>query len=476
MEHQLLAILAATQSNDAQPRLAAEQQLKGLYSDEAFPGALVTIGAHPDVALPERLVALVVLKQLVGTGWSSALEEFEGKVLFSDDVKLDIKNRLLAIVFDGSVDSKVINQTAVIVSKIARAEFPEDWPTLVDLLLSQQATANDAVTEAILIVLSELIQDGLDEDQFYLSAHNLVKFFHAVATDGSKKLLVRAHALNVFKMCFDSVETLKDREEIGIREFVREICESWLSFFKDVLNEGMPTLPTVEQENEVENEVATAWRGVIALKIQVIAVSTNITAVASEHTNFAQTLVKIQYLYPDILPTQELFVACWAALQAHGGPYYASFVDGDKQNNLVTANGLPYTFDLLVIEEIDFLQTLLDAPDIRVRLDAMFDNEQLGKDNAISEWVMVVMGSLVNFSAITSESEGLWDIDFNVFLSEETFIETNSTPRSSCAAFVWKLSSWLPKQTVESIGGYMKLIWEDASPRHVSHPVSLLLD
>ncbi|MCJ1435207.1 hypothetical protein MMC27_004579 [Xylographa pallens] len=414
MENQLLAILAATQSSEAPPRLAAEQQLKGLYSDEAFPGALVAIGAHPDVALPERLVALVVLKQLVGIGWSSVLEEFEGKILFNDDVKLDIKNRLLAIVFDGSVNSKVINQTAVIVSKIARAEFPEDWPTLVDLLLSQQSTANDAVTEAILIVLSELIQDGLDEDQFYLSAPGLVKFFHGVATDGSKKLLVRAHALNVFKMCFDSVETLKDREEIGIREFVREICESWLSFFKDVLNEGMPTLPTVEQENEAENEVATTWRGVIALKIQVIA-----------------TLVRIQYIYPDILPTQELFVACWTALQAHGGPYYASFVDGDKQNNLVTANGLPYTFDLLVIEEIDFLQTLLDAPDVRVRLDAMFDNEQLGKDNAISEWVMVVMGSLVNFSAITSESEGLWDIDFNVFLSEETFIETNNTPRSS---------------------------------------------
>ncbi|MCJ1384546.1 hypothetical protein MMC17_007663 [Xylographa soralifera] len=447
MEQQLLAILAATQSNDAQTRLAAELQLTGLYSDEAFPGALVTIGAHPDVALPERIVALVVLKQIVGKGWSSALEDFEGKILFSDDVKLDIKNRLLAIVLDGNVNSKVINQTAVIVSKIARAEFPEDWPTLLDLLLSQQSTANDAVTEATLIVLSELVQDGLDEDQFYLSASGLVKFFHDVAVDGSKKLLVRAHALNVFKMCFDSVETLKDREEMGIKEFVRGICDAWSSFFKDVLNEGMPTLPTTEQENEAENEVATTWRGVVALKIQVVA-----------------TLVRIQYIFPDILPTQELFTACWTALQAHGGAYYACFVDGEKQSNLVTANGLPYTFDLLVIEELDFLQTLLDAPGVKQQLDVMINDEQDGKGDAISQWVMEVMGALVNFSAITSESEGLWDIDFNVFLSEETFAETNNTPRSSCAAFVWKLSSWLSKQTLNSIVGYMKLIWEDASP------------
>ena len=471
MEQQLLAILAATQSSDGPTRLAAELQLKGLYSDQAFPGALVTIGAHPDVALPERIVALVVLKQLVGSGWSAALEEFEGKVLFSDDVKADIKNRSLAIVFDGNIDSKVINQTAVIVSKIARAEFPEDWPTLLDLLLSQQSTANDTVTEAILIVLGELVQDGLDEDQFYLSARGLVKFFHDVAVDGSKKLLVRAHALGVLRMCFDSVETLKEREEIGIKEFIRDLCDAWLSFFKDVLNEGMPTLPTTEQENEGENEVAATWRGVVALKIQVIEVSTVLTAVANARADLAQTLVRIQYIYPDILPTQELFSACWAALQAHGGAYYACFVDGDKQSNLVTASGLPYTFDLLIIEELDFLQVLLDAPDVRVQVDAMTNNELQGKGDAISQWVMEVMGSLVNYSAITSESEGLWDIDFNVFLSEETFAETNNSPRSSCAAFAWKLSSWLPMQTLNSIAGYMKLIWEDANPRYASHAV-----
>ncbi|MCJ1282925.1 hypothetical protein MMC26_002251 [Xylographa opegraphella] len=447
MEQELLPVLAATQSHDAPTRLAAEQQLKALYSDQAFPGALVTIGAHPDVALPERIIALVVLKQLVGIGWSPALEEFGDEVLLGDDVKADLKNRLLAIVFDGNVDSKVINQTAVIVSKIARAEFPEEWPDLLDLLLSQQSTANDTVTEAILIVLGELIQDGLDEDQFYTSANDLVKFFHDVAADGSKKLLVRAHAIGVFRMCFDSVETLKDKEEVGIRHFVRGICDAWSTFFRDVINERMPTLPTTEQENEAENEVATTWRGVVALKIQVLA-----------------ALVRIQYIYPDILPTQELFSACWAALQAHGGAYYACFVDGDKQGNLVTANGLPYTFDLLVIEELDFLQTLLDAPAVRVQLDRMTNDELQGKGDATSQWVMEVVGSLVNFSAITSESEGLWDIDFNVFLSEETFAETNNTPRSSCSAFVWRMSALLPIQTLKSIVEYMKLIWADANP------------
>ena len=287
MEHQLLDILAATQSNDPQTRLAAELRLKGLYSDQSFPGALVTLGAHPDVALPNRILALVVLKQFVGKGWSPALEDFDGDILLSDEVKSNIKNRLLAMVFDGNTNSKVINQTAVIVSRIARADFPEDWPTLLDLLLSQQPTANDAVTEAILIVLSELIQDGLDEDQFYQSATGLVKFFHDVAVDGSKKLLVRAHALSVFRMCFDSVETLKDREETGIKEFVQNICTAWSQFFKDVLNEAMPSMPTTEEENEAENEVATTWRGVVALKIQVIAVRTKVGLVASQRTNSA---------------------------------------------------------------------------------------------------------------------------------------------------------------------------------------------
>lgn len=162
-------------------------------------------------------------------------------------------------------------------------------------------------------------------------------------------------------------------------------------------------------------------------------------------------------------------------MKSHGGPYYQSYVDGDKQGNLVTVNGFAYTLDMLVIEELEFMQVLLDSPTVKQQLDNVIGAAAEGEQHSIADWIAEVMGALVTFSAITSESEGLWDIDFNVFLSEEAFGEINSNPRTACASFVWKICGWLPKITLDSILGYMKLIWQDASPRYVLYFSSLQL-
>ena len=172
---------------------------------------------------------------------------------------------------------------------------------------------------------------------------------------------------------------------------------------------------------------------------------------------------KIQVVFPDLLGTQDLFTTCWEALQAHGEPYYASYVDGDRQGGLINIYGMPYTFDSLVIEELDYLQTLLDSSEVKARLEELYAVDCASNGSTIANWIMQVMASLVTFSCITAESEGLWDIDFNVFLSEETFAETNTSPRSACASFVWKICSWLPTQTLESLVACMKVIFGDST-------------
>ena len=138
-------------------------------------------------------------------------------------------------------------------------------------------------------------------------------------------------------------------------------------------------------------------------------------------------------------------------------------MDGDRQGGLVNIYGLPYTFDSLVIEELDYLQTLLDSGEVKVRLEQMYAADCASNGSTIANWIMQVMGSLVTFSCITAESEGLWEIDFNVFLSEETFAETNNSPRSACASFVWKICSWLPAQALDSLIAYMKVVFHDGS-------------
>ena len=441
----MLELLKASQLSAAQPRTAAEARLKELYANQAFPTALVTIGAHKDIPVNNRLAALLSLKHFVNAAWSPSLEDYEGQVLVGEEAKSSIRTRLLNIVYDAHVDSKITSSTAAAIARIAKVDFPEDWPGLLESLLNQIPQSNDGQTQAILVVLGELISDSLDEEQFYRYTHTLVDCLRSIAIDGRRKLDVRAHAVNVFRSCLDFVENIKDKDEVDIVTFAKGVCGAWSSFFLDVVKEPMPELPPAAEEASSSSQgITTTWRGVVALKIQV-----------------TLALARIQAIFPDLMAAQDFFNACWHSLQAHAAPYYASYVDGERQSGLINQYQLQYTFDFLVIEEIDYLQALLEAPLVKQQLDGM---SAAGGD-AVSSWITSVLGTLVNFSSITKEAEEMWSFDFNVFLSEETFAETNNSPRSVCAGFVWKVCNWFPKQTLEGLLSFIKIIFDDPNSK-----------
>ena len=159
------------------------------------------------------------------------------------------------------------------------------------------------------------------------------------------------------------------------------------------------------------------------------------------------------------MPANDFFDICWNAIQAHAQPYYLSYIEGDRQGGLINQYQLHYTFDFLVIEEIDYLQTLLEAPSVKLHLDNMQATDTASNSTSVSTWLLSVLETLVKFSSITKEAEEMWNIDFNVFLSEETYAETNNSPRSVCAGFVWKICNWFPNQTVESLLDYARAVF-----------------
>lgn len=163
------------------------------------------------------------------------------------------------------------------------------------------------------------------------------------------------------------------------------------------------------------------------------------------------------------MAAQQFFEACWNGIQAHTSPYYESYVNGDRQGGLINQYSLQYTLDFLVIEEIDYVKTLLEAPLVQQHLNGMREADKTSGNNSVVQWIGSVLKTLITFSSITKEAEEMWDLDFNVFLSEETFAETNNSPRSVCAGFVWQISTWFPKETLESLLGYIKAIFDDVS-------------
>lgn len=277
LEDQVLEILRGTQSSETQTRVDAELRLKQLQTQEGYANALVAVGAHNDISVSDRLAALLALKNLANTAWSPSLEDFAGQVLVPEAAKDGIRAKLLSIVLDGQVDSKVSAATAGVVSKIAKVDFPEEWPTLLDALIEHIPRSSDDQVQGILVVLGELLSDSLDEDQFYRYATTVVNSLREIAVNSDRSLLVRAHSINIFRSCFDFVENLKDKEEEQIKSFTQQVCDAWAPFFLQVLQEPMPQYPTSEEEGNPALEVTKNWRGATLIKTQVTLVSFDLT-------------------------------------------------------------------------------------------------------------------------------------------------------------------------------------------------------
>ena len=158
-----------------------------------------------------------------------------------------------------------------------------------------------------------------------------------------------------------------------------------------------------------------------------------------------QALDKIHTIFPQLLSahTLDLFSTLWQSLQSHLGPYHALYVNENRQSRMEDADRLPYTLDFLVIEELDYIQTLLSTGPVRREMETQVSPDGMlnGAQND-GTWITQVMAILVGYAQITQEEQGLWDFDVNVFLSEETSETANYSPRNACSNFVTKLCRW----------------------------------
>ncbi|KAI4172089.1 MAG: hypothetical protein LQ343_003836 [Gyalolechia ehrenbergii] len=442
MEQQVLQLLAATLEPAPETRTHAERHLEQLYTNDAFPISLISIASHKSIDLSLRQAALLVLKTFVLRTWSPSLDEFQGVVTATDVTKDQVRQSLLALATAGDQERKVVNASSYVVSKIASADFPDSWPSLLPTLLQLIPQSHETQLHGVLVVLGNLVEDGFDEEQFGKSAVELVKCIYNIATDEGKMLTSRALAVSIFRACFDTMELMYQTEKASVKQFMQEASDAWTPFFINVLKVPLPQIPSEEQEDE---SGLGSWRGVIALKTQVV-----------------KALDKIHRLFPHLLSqhTLALFSTVWESLQTHVGPYVSLYVTDNRQGRLEDADRLPYTLDFLIIEELDYIQTLLGSVTVKRELDAQLAPEKLS-DGALQEtWLGQIMAILVGYSQITQEDEGLWNFDVNVFLSEETSETANYSPRNACTCLVQKLSKW---PVLESLLAYTKTTYEGGS-------------
>ncbi|KAF2800928.1 ARM repeat-containing protein [Melanomma pulvis-pyrius CBS 109.77] len=439
MEEQLVQLLATTQAAQETPRRQAEQQLESLYGRQDFPLGLVAVASHDSVALNIRQAALLYLKKLVLAGWSQHFDEFKDQVLISDESKVHIREALLALSTTDQLDRKIKAAASVVVSKIASADFPEQWPDLLPKLMHIIPNGADGQLHGALKVLGELVDDCLNEEQFFSVARDIVKVVYDVAVNEARKPTLRALAVSVFRGCFDILEMVMEDHKAPVKAFADEVLTQWTPFFIKVMETRLPDPPSEQEENE-DSPNAETYRGLVSLKLQVVKV-----------------LMRIRSVFPAMLSPQSpvLFSATWGELSSLQAAYHQMYIEEERQSRLEDADGLPYTLDFLVLEELDFMQACLRAPPVRTELQQQLQNSQ-GTEGT---WVTEVMKLAVAYAQITTEEEGLWNTDVNIFLSEETSVTANYTPRTACGDLVIKLGEWLNQATVEGLLSYTRTLY-----------------
>ena len=172
-------------------------------------------------------------------------------------------------------------------------------------------------------------------------------------------------------------------------------------------------------------------------------------------------------MFPQLLSprTLELFSAIWESLQVHLSPYLTMYTgDQQRQSRMDDADRLPYTLDYLVIEELDYMQTLLNTPTIKRELDVQLTPANMTNGTSNNTWIHQILATAVGYSQILTEDEELWEVDINVFLSEETSETANYSARNACAGLATKLCSY-NWPVLESLLAYSKRAFEGAVSR-----------
>jgi hypothetical protein len=331
-------------------------------------------------------------------------------------------------------------------------DFPETWPTLLPTVLSVIPAGEDVQLHGALRILQDLVEESLSDEQFFGTARDIIKAVYDVALNENRKHTHRGLAVLVFRGCFDLMDIVKDDHKKEVKAFADEILQGWLPFFEQAIKSPFPERPAGSDGSTPES-----WYGPIALKLQVV-----------------KTLIKIKNVFPALLLPQSptFFSATWEELNKLQPIYQGLFIDSDAQGRLEDIDGLPFTLDFLVLEELDFLNQLMRAPPVQKVLQAQLDSHAAVHE---TPWVLDLMKLVTSYSRITQEEEGLWDIDVSLYLAEETSVSSNYTARTACGDLLIKLGEWLGSRALDGLFAYTNTLFTGGNADWRSQEAALYL-
>lgn len=441
MEDQLVQLLANTQLADQTPRRQAEMELSRAETNPAFPVCLANIASHASVATAVRQSALTTLRLFIERNWAEEDASDGPPVPIADEARLLLKQSLLDLALGLDEDRKVKIAASYAVGKIAIHDFPDQWPTLLPTVLGVMPSGTDSQLHGALRVLGDLVEESLSEDQFFSMARDIADALTRVALDGSRKPVLRALAVSVFRGCVELMNMVKDSHAQEVEAFAKQLLEgnagssaAWIPFFISIIREPLPPA-------DLTNAQPEEWNSIVALKLQVV-----------------KTLIRLRRAFANLLSPHSttLFSAVWDELTNMQEPHDQLYIQANAQGRLEDSDNLPYTLDFLVLEELDFLNQCFRAPRVKAELDSQLNAHASAQD---VPWMAQIMTMLVNYARVTREEEELWDIDCSLYLAEETSVTANYTARTAAGDLLIKMGEWFDQKTIDGLYGCTRALF-----------------
>ncbi|KAF9076797.1 ran binding protein 11 [Rhodocollybia butyracea] len=182
LDELLAVIYDATAQQDHRRVESSAKRLKQLFQQPGVYDALHTIAADKALPLSVRIQASIQFK-------NEALKNWKSRKLQNDQYRANIRARCM--MFLDEEDATIADCNKVSVAKIARADFPQAWPSLLDYLMS---------------VIDDTLKQrygpaGVDDPQSNLKLQRALQLLCAITKEFSSMKML--NGIQVMKQIFD---------------------------------------------------------------------------------------------------------------------------------------------------------------------------------------------------------------------------------------------------------------------------------
>ncbi|CAE7208239.1 unnamed protein product [Rhizoctonia solani] len=313
----------------------------------------------------------------------NAVAQNLGVLKVGDSIKTEVRGAVVKGLSDPI--RKIRSLSAAVCSLIAHCDWPDEYPELLDQLITLLGTDNADAIHGSMQVMAEFVRSDVTEDQILPILRQLLPVLMNILGDPSKHAsLTRARTISVFRQCVEALYMVKEQHPSAVTEATTSVLPTWLNAFQVLL--AFDPQPDVSGSDN--------WDG-LAVRTEVYrSLNTIHTSFPKSLSTFTPTLLEHSLTHLNrLLPS---FISHYVRADADPTPPTSSD-DPDQQVSLT-----------------NLASSLLDYVGGAVRTSAgrsWFETT----NGALQGYIEMVAG----WSQMTEEDEENWTNNPNAFVADE---------------------------------------------------------